>query len=116
MKRLLLLAAVLALVTPAIPQAAEETWKGTLSDSMCGTKHAAEKHAGKGDDHRACVLRCVDRGGEYVFLSGDKTLKIANQSFESLKAHAGHEVMLTGELKDGAITVSKIEMPKTEKK
>ena len=31
-------------------------------------------------------------------------------------AHAAHEVVVTGEIKDGAIVVSKIEMPKTEKK
>ena len=51
-----------------------------------------------------------------MFLAKDKALKIANQKFEGLKAHAGHEVMLTGEMKDGAITVSKIEMPKAEEK
>jgi hypothetical protein len=33
-----------------------------------------------------------------------------------LKAHAGHEVMLTGEMKDETITVSKIAMPEKEKK
>jgi hypothetical protein len=115
MRKLFLIVAALALVTPAIAQA-EETWKGTISDSMCATKHAAEKHGGKGDDHRACVLKCVDGGGQYVFINGDKALKIANQSFAGLKTHAGHEVMLTGELKDGTITVSKIEMPKADKK
>jgi hypothetical protein len=30
--------------------------------------------------------------------------------------HAGHTVMLTGEMKGETVTVSKIEMPKTEKK
>jgi hypothetical protein len=43
-------------------------------------------------------------------------MKIANQSFEGLATHAAHEVLLTGEIKDGAIVVAKIEMPKTEKK
>ena len=93
-----------------------ETWKGTISDSMCGLKHSADKHGGKAADHRACVEKCIKDGGEYVFLSGDKAIKIANQTFAGLKTHAGHEVVLTGDMKNDAITVSKIEMPKAEKK
>ena len=115
MKKLLMLIAAGAFVA-TVSVRAEETWKGTISDSMCGLKHSAEKHGDKAGDHRACVLKCIDGGGEYVFLAKDKALKIANQTFDGLKAHAGHEVLLTGEMKDGAITVSKIEMPKAEEK
>ena len=115
MKKVCLLVAALAFAGSGIAQAAE-TWKGTISDSMCGLKHSAEKHGGKGADHRACVEKCIKDGGEYVFLSDGKALKIANQSFDGLKAHAGHEVMLTGDMKDGKIVVTKIEMPKEEKK
>ena len=115
MKKVLLLAAVLAFVGAGVAQA-EETWKGVIGDSMCAMKHSADKHGDKAADHKACVERCVARGGEYVFLTVEKSIPIANQSFADLKAHAGHEVMLTGELKDGKITVSKIEMPKTDKK
>ena len=118
MKKLFLLAAALVFVTAGTSQAGtEETWKGTIGDSMCGVKHSAEKHGDKASDHRACVEKCVKGGGEYVFITEDaKVLKIANQSFKGLAAHAAHEVMLTGEIKDGAIVVSKIEMPRTEKK
>ena len=117
MKRILVLAAALAFVSVGALQArAEETWKGTIGDSMCGVKHTADKHGDKAADHRACVEKCVAGGGEYVFMTGGKVMKISNQSFEGLKAHAAHEVMLTGEVKDGAIVVSKIEMPKAEKK
>ena len=117
MKKALVLAAALAFVSTGMLQArAEETWKGTIGDSMCGVKHTADKHGDKASDHRACVQKCVDGGGEYVFLTDGKVMKIANQSFDGLKAHAAHEVMLTGEIKDGAIVVSKIEMPKTDKK
>lgn len=115
MKKLFVIVAALALVTPAAAQAAE-TWKGTITDSMCGAKHSADKHGDKPEDHKACVERCVARGGEYVFVAGDKVLKIANQKFEALKEHAGAEVMLTGELKDDTITVSKIEPAKAVKK
>lgn len=117
MKKLFLLAAALVFVTTGITQAhVEETWKGTIGDSMCGAKHSAEKHGDKASDHRACVEKCVKGGGEYVFITADgKVMKIANQSFEGLAAHAAHEVMLTGEIKDDAIVVSRIEMPKAEK-
>ena len=114
MKKVFLFVAALALAGSGVAQA--ETWKGTISDSMCGLKHAAEKHGGKGADHRACVEKCIKDGGEYVFLADGKAQKIANQSFADLKAHAGHEVMLTGDMKDGKIVVSKIEMVKAEKK
>ena len=117
MKRLFFVVAALAVMSTGVTQArAEETWKGTIGDSMCGVKHSADKHGGKAADHRACVEKCINGGGEYVFITDGKAMKIANQSFEGLKAHAAHEVMLTGEIKDGAIVVSKIEMPKTDKK
>ena len=114
MKKVWLFVAALALAGSGVAQA--ETWKGTISDSMCGLKHSAEKHGGKGADHRACVEKCIKDGGEYVFLADGKAQKIANQSFADLKVHAGHEVMLTGDMKDGKIVVTKIEMAKTEKK
>ena len=115
MKKVLLLVAALAVVGSGVVRA-EETWKGTIGDSMCGLKHEAGKHGDKATDHKTCVEKCIKGGGEYVFLTKDKAIPIANQSFAALKEHAGHEVMLTGELKDGKITVSKIEMPKAEKK
>ena len=115
MKKMLLLMAACAFVATGAVRA-EETWKGTISDSTCGLKHSAEKHGGKGADHRACVEKCIAGGGEYVFIANDKALKIANQSFAGLKTHAGHEVMLTGDMKGDTITVSKIEMPKADKK
>jgi hypothetical protein len=115
MRKVLLLVAALAWAGAGVAQAAE-TWTGTISDSMCGLKHEAGKHGDKADDHRACVEKCIKGGGEYVFLTKDKAIPITNQSFAALKAHAGHEVMVTGDLKDGKLTVSKIEMPKAEKK
>jgi hypothetical protein len=117
MKKALMLAAALAFVSAGALQArAAETWKGTITDSMCGVKHSADKHGGKAADHRACVEKCINGGGEYVLVADGKAMKIANQSFEGLKEHAAHEVMVTGEIKDGAIVVSKIEMPKADRK
>jgi hypothetical protein len=114
MKKTLLCMAAAALWTAA-PNAAE-TWKGTLSDSMCAAKHSAEKHGDNAKKHSDCVEKCIKGGGEYVFVVKDKVYKIANQDFADLKAHGGHEVNLTGDLKGESITVSKIAMPPPEKK
>lgn len=116
MRRLMMLAAAFVFLAAGVYAGAEETWKGTITDSMCGVKHSAEKHGDKAGDHRACIEKCIKGGGEYVLVTGGKPMKIANQSFEGLAAHAAHEVMLTGEIKDGAIVVSKIEMPEADKK
>ncbi len=46
MKKFLIVIAVCAFVG-TVSVRAEETWKGTISDSMCGLKHSAEKHGDK---------------------------------------------------------------------
>jgi hypothetical protein len=94
---------------------AADTMKGKISDSMCGAKHSGGEHAGATND-RTCTEKCIKNGEKYVFVSGDKVYKIANQDMADLKAHAGHEVEVTGETKGDTITVSKIVMPKAESK
>ena len=94
--------------------AAPETWTGQISDSHCGAKHMETD--GKKMSDRECTQMCVKGGEKYVFVSKDKVYQIANQKDAALATHAGHTVLLTGEMKGEAITVAKIEMPKTEKK
>lgn len=90
--------------------AADKTWTGQISDSMCGASHQkmTSGHAGMTD--RDCALACVKAGGKYVFVSDGKVYKIANQELPALQVHAGHMVQLTGDMKDDNITVSKITM------
>ncbi len=111
MKKVMMGLAACAFLVAAHANAAE-TWKGTISDSSCAARHSAEKHGDSSTKHEECVKKCVDGGSQYVFLSGDKVYKIANQDFAELKAHAGREVNLTGDLKDESITISKLETPK----
>ncbi len=87
------------------------TWSGTISDSMCGVKHQTGEHDGKKMTDRDCTEACIKGGAKYVFVTGDKVYKIANQDFAGLKAHAGHKVTLTGDMKDDTITVAKVEIP-----
>lgn len=110
MKKVLMLSAAFVFAAAGMAQA--ETWRGVIGDSMCAAKHTEEK----GSDHSKCVAKCVQNGSSYVLVAKDKVYKIANQDFADLKAHAGHVVMLSGEIKDDAITVTKVEMPNPEKK
>jgi hypothetical protein len=100
----------LGLMTAA---AADHTWSGKISDSMCGAKHqmGAEHGATAMSDHD-CTLACVKNGSKFVLVSGGKIYKIENQDFAGLTEHAGHDVQLKGDLKGGTITVSPIEMKK----
>jgi hypothetical protein len=106
-----LLAAAMLIAAPAL-FAADKTWTGTISDNMCGAKHPGGEHDGKKMTEADCTKACVEgHGAKYVFVSDGKTYAIGNQDFADLKAHAGHKVALSGEMKGDTITVSKIEMP-----
>jgi hypothetical protein len=111
MKKSITLFAAAALMAAAPLIAADKTWNGTISDSMCGMKHPAGEHGGTSGDAE-CTKGCVEKGAKYVFVSNGKVYKIANQDFEALKAHAGEKVALSGEMKGDEITVSKIEAGK----
>ena len=91
--------------------AADQTWTGKISDSMCGASHAKMIAAHGGTD-RDCTLACTKAGGKFVFVTDGKVYNIANQDDAALQTHAGHTVNLTGEMKGDTITVSKIVMPK----
>jgi hypothetical protein len=107
-------AAVFFAASPALAE--DKTWTGKLSDAKCNGTHKPAEHGSQQDSDHECVTKCVEGGGKYVFVSGGKTYTIANQDFATLKAHGGHTVALTGEMKGESITVSKIEMPKASGK
>jgi hypothetical protein len=91
--------------------AADQTWTGKISDSMCGAKHkkVAEQGTAKMGD-RDCTMACVKEGGKYVFVLEGKVYKIDNQDFAALPEYGGHMVKLTGEVTGDTIKVSKIGM------
>ena len=101
----------------SLASAADMTWTGKISDSMCGVSHAkmAAAHPGSKMTDRDCTEACVKAGGKYVFVTGGKVYSIANQDLADLQTHAGHTVRLTGEMKGDTITVSKIVMPAAKK-
>jgi hypothetical protein len=93
--------------------AADHTWTGKISDSMCGAKHnTSAEHGGKMMSDRDCTLACVkEHNAKYVFVSGGKVYNVGNQDFAALEEHAGHTVRLTGEMNGDTVTVSNIVMP-----
>src|SRR6478735_12502801 len=106
------LACVAALALLSAPALSADTFKGRISDGMCKAMHKDGEHGTKKMTDRECVEGCVKGGEKYVFVGeGDKVYNIANQDFAGLKAHAGHEVTVTGETKDNTVTITKIEMP-----
>ena len=104
---------VLTMLTCVISFAAEQTWSGTVSDSMCGANHQkmAAQHGNAQMSARDCTAECVKSGAKYVFVSNGKVYNIENQDLALLQEHAGHNVQLTGEMKGDTITVAKIAMP-----
>ena len=104
MKKLVLIAgAFLALST--FVWAAEMTMTGTVSDSMCGTKHAEASDAAA-----KCVANCVKGGSKYVLVSDGKVYDLDAQ--DKFAAFAGKSVKVTGEMKGNAITVASVEAAK----
>ena len=109
MRQAVVLAAALGLSAvlagPAAGRPAPQTWTGYVSDSQCGADHGGEV------DPKECTLKCVDAGDKFVLVvdKGMTIVPIANQTFPGLRDHAGQEVTVTGEPKDGAIAISKIE-------
>lgn len=110
MKRLVFACAVIALVIgwagTRVSTGAEQNWTGMISDSTCLGDHGGEV------DVRECTLKCTRQGDKYVLATqnGAKIIGIANQTFAGLPEHAGHIVKVTGELKDNAIVISRIDM------
>ena len=106
--RTVLVAGIAALLVGIGVAAADGTWTGQISDSMCGANHTEAKHEKRISD-RDCALACAAKGGQYVLVSEGKVYKLTNHDAD-LKTHAGHMVNVTGDMKGDTIRVSKLEM------
>jgi hypothetical protein len=77
-------------------------FKGFVQDEKCSTKPAMKGNAD-------CSKKCIDGGDKAVLVTADgKIMKIANQDL--IKAHAGHNVTITGKLDGETITIEKVTM------
>jgi hypothetical protein len=108
MRRVCGLAIVIAWAT-VMPAAAQQTFTGRLSDSMCGASHQSKASAGTLTD-RECLLACINALARYVLVDEhNQVVPIVNQDAMGLPLYAGRPVKLTGERKGDAIFVIKIE-------
>ena len=119
MKRLAALIATFCwlAIGPSGVRAAEQTWTGAISDSLCGTSHDAMRKNGQKITDRECTVACVNYqtpgSPRFVFVSGGKVYPIKNQDFGGLGRRSGAPILLTGELDaSGAITITKVETAK----
>lgn len=93
----------------AMPAAAQQTFTGRLSDSLCGASHQSKQSAGAPTD-RECLLACINALAKYVLVDEhNQVMPIANQDAMGLPLYAGRPVKLTGERKGDAIFVTRVE-------
>jgi len=98
-----------SLLTVSAFGAKGKTYTGTVSDSMCGAKHAMP-----GDD-AGCTRACVSKGSKYALVVGDKvyTLETSDKdALATLDKQAGAKVTVTGTENDSTITVSSVKAAK----
>ena len=112
--KLMISSVVAGVLLSASALAAEQTWTGQISDSMCGAKHMSAEHGNKSVSDRECALACAGKGAQLVLVSGGRVYKLTNHDAD-LKVHAGHNVSLTGDVTGETIRVTKIEMAKGAK-
>jgi hypothetical protein len=97
--------------------AADQTWTGRITDSMCGADHSMMEHGGKKLTARDCTLACVKSGSKYALIANGKVYEIENSDLKELEEHAGHIVKVTGELSSDGKTIkaTKVTIPQGKK-
>jgi len=96
-------------LSAVMPGAAQQTFTGRLSDSMCNASVHPKAGAG-GLTDRQCLLACIKALAKYVLVDqNSRVLPIANQDATGLPLYAGRPVKITGEWKGDAVFVSKVE-------
>jgi hypothetical protein len=101
-KTKLLAALILAVGASVAVAQQEQTFTGTLTDSMCGTSHMA-----KDKTPAECTRMCVKDGMNYA-LAVDKKLYILEGHEAELSKLAGQKVTVKGTAKDDTITVQSV--------
>jgi hypothetical protein len=119
MRKIAFTMAACLIIAPA-SFAAEQTWTGAITDTMCPKSHKSNiehklEASGERMTDQECTVGCVGhRGQKYVFVSNGRIYLIANQGYAGLADHAARTVKLTGSLAGDTIEVSHIIM--TEKR
>jgi hypothetical protein len=96
-------------LTASMAFAAGKTFTGTVSDSMCGAKHAMP------GDAAGCTRACVSKGSSYALVVGDKVYKLETSdkaALATLDKQAGEKATVSGTEKDNTIQVSSVKPAK----
>ncbi len=88
---------------------AADSWTGTVSDSMCGAKHAAASAAAA-----KCAAGCVAHGAKYVLVSKGKVYSVEPQA--EFAKFAGQSVTVTGTMSGDSITAKTVKAAASHKK
>ncbi len=97
MKKILAIA-LFAAVAVTLSLAEAGSWTGWVTDAKCAPKVNAD-----------CAKKCAEAGEPLVLVTSDKNVvQVSNP--DTLKAHAGHHVTVKGNMENGKLTVSSVEM------
>jgi hypothetical protein len=92
-------------VSPALAAGKAQTFKGEVSDSMCGKKHMME------GDAAGCTRACVAKGSSYALVVGDKVYTLSTNdkaTLGTLDKLAGKQASVTGSADGDSIAVSSV--------
>ena len=92
-------------VSPALAADKAQTFKGEVSDSMCGKKHMME------GDSAGCTRACVSKGSSYALVVGDKVYTLDTKdkaTLDELDKLAGKQAMVKGTANGDTIAVSAV--------
>lgn len=114
-KRLLVCAVVLLLVAGISlagekeKAAKEDTWKGWVTDTMCGAKGQKAAHAD-------CATKCVkEMGAKWALYNSADGKVYVLEPQEKAAEHAGHHVKVKGSVEGNTIKAAAIEVVAEEK-
>jgi hypothetical protein len=97
----------LVFAAASIVSAADKTFTGKITDSMCGKGHASMKMGSAAE----CTAACVKSGAKYALYDGKKTYTLSDQTGPAKFAWQKATVMGSVD-GSGVLQVSKIEAAK----
>ncbi len=92
-------------ILPALAAGKAQTFKGEVSDSLCGKKHMME------GDAAGCTRACVAKGSSYALVVGDKVYTLSTTdktALGELDKLAGKQAKVKGTADGDTITVSSV--------
>lgn len=87
----------------------KQTFVGTVTDTVCGTKHMM-----KGMDDAQCARLCVEHGADYGLIVGPKMYTLRGNK-EAIGKFAGQKAQVHGTVAADTITVDSVEAAGTNK-